>query len=348
MSRIFQILTWFIISLFLYLVFLVYSPFIISIFLGFSMYLLFRPIFNYIKGYFPARKILVSTITTTLVTVFFILPVFYVLTLFIQEILLFVQIVQDFLTYEKITMLEMQVRDFVSLLPINDAIITRVGNELRLYLESLTVNFIQRAPQYLLGLFGYVNHILLSILFLFIFTHYGKEIKKTFFLNIPFAKKTFLLLYIRILSITEALIKGTLLISILHGIFIVILFFTFGLSTPLLYAFLAAIASLIPIVGTMLVWIPAAVYLYLSDGLHVSLWIFIVLSWGGFILIENILKPYLLDKKLHLHPLLLFLSILGGIYQFGILGVVLGPFCITVFVVLWKTFIMQATININE
>jgi predicted PurR-regulated permease PerM len=59
------------------------------------------------------------------------------------------------------------------------------------------------------------------------------------------------------------------------------------------------------------------------------------ISFGSYLILENLVKPSVLDKKLNLHPFLLFLALLGGIKEFGIMGLVIGPVAVTVIVILW-------------
>ena len=75
----------------------------------------------------------------------------------------------------------------------------------------------------------------------------------------------------------------------------------------------------------------------LASGLDVAMVavIYMSLSFTSYLVLENFVKPNILDKKLNLHPFLLFLALLGGIQQFGIVGLVIGPIAITILVILW-------------
>ena len=92
----------------------------------------------------------------------------------------------------------------------------------------------------------------------------------------------------------------------------------------------------------MIIWLPGSIFLYLNGEVWGALFLssLSVLTYLG---LENIIKPLLLDKKLSLHPLFLFLAILGGVAQFGIKGFILGPFVVIAFLIvlefikLWNT-----------
>lgn len=116
-------------------------------------------------------------------------------------------------------------------------------------------------------------------------------------------------------GVTTALIQGTL-----GGL----MFWVLGLPAPLLWGFVMFLLSIVPMLGSFLVWLPAAAILA-SQGEWVKA--VILAAWGAIAigLIDNILYPMLVGKRLHLHPLPIFFSIVGGISVFGAAGLVLGP-----------------------
>ncbi len=92
-------------------------------------------------------------------------------------------------------------------------------------------------------------------------------------------------------------------------------------------------------IGTPIVWIPASLILLLSGQWGKAI-ILAILGLGIISSIDNILRPFLLEGKAGLHPLILFFSIIGGITVFGPLGIILGPISIALFVTilhLYKT-----------
>ena len=136
-------------------------------------------------------------------------------------------------------------------------------------------------------------------------------------------------------AVLDAVVKGNFFVSILQGTMVGIYFWIFGIPTFVLYGSIAAMTALIPIIGTAIVWVPAALYLY-ATGHTTGAVVLSSLSLGTYFLLENLMKPWLLDRKLNLHPLFLFLAILGGIGEFGIKGVILGPFIVTSFLSIWE------------
>ncbi len=97
-----------------------------------------------------------------------------------------------------------------------------------------------------------------------------------------------------------------------------------GISTPIFWAVLIAFFSLVPVVGSALIWVPGALYLGFSG--HWGKGLVVVVICGGVAgLADNIVRPLLLRNRTHLNELLLFLGVLGGLEVFGLLGLVIGP-----------------------
>jgi predicted PurR-regulated permease PerM len=102
------------------------------------------------------------------------------------------------------------------------------------------------------------------------------------------------------------------------------MFWWLGLPAPLLWGAIMALLAIVPVLGAFVVWVPAALYLALSGNWGKAL---ILTAWGGIViaLIDNLLYPVLVGKRLRLHTLPVFIAIVGGIVLFGGAGLILGP-----------------------
>jgi len=133
------------------------------------------------------------------------------------------------------------------------------------------------------------------------------------------------------------LMFGNLFIMILQGLMVGLGLFIAGISTPLLWGTLAAILSLIPVIGTTLIWLPAAVYLYFTGNYAMAVfaasWCF---SW--YLVLENLVKPKIFGDKLNFHPLLFFFLLLGSIQAFNLPGVIIGPIVLSLFYSFWEIY----------
>lgn len=142
----------------------------------------------------------------------------------------------------------------------------------------------------------------------------------------------------RMRQLIRAVLLGNLLVSILQGAAVGIGLWICGINNSVVYGVTAGLFSLIPIIGTAVVWLPAALYLAFFEGSY-GYAIFLA-AWGAlfYLFLENILKPKILDKRLGMHPMFLFLAILGGIAEFGPTGVILGPLIVTLFMTIWSIY----------
>jgi predicted PurR-regulated permease PerM len=121
-----------------------------------------------------------------------------------------------------------------------------------------------------------------------------------------------------------ASVTTSVVIAIVQGIICGGGFAIVGLGSPIFWGVMMGFLSLLPVVGAWPVWIPAAIWLFSTGhpGRAVLL-IIICGALGG--TIDNILRPVLLGGRASLNGLLVFISVLGGIAVFGVLGVILGP-----------------------
>lgn len=121
-----------------------------------------------------------------------------------------------------------------------------------------------------------------------------------------------------------SVVRGSLGVSIVQGLLTMLGFWIFGIPNPVLWGSVAAIASLIPGIGTAVVLIPAILYLYLTGSMLAAggLLVWAILAVG---LIDNFLGPYLVQRGVHVHEFLILLSVVGGLSFFGPIGFLLGP-----------------------
>jgi predicted PurR-regulated permease PerM len=130
---------------------------------------------------------------------------------------------------------------------------------------------------------------------------------------------------------------GSLATALIHGAAGGLVFLFFGLPSPLLWGAVMAFLSLVPVVGTALVWAPLVVYYLLTGAVWkgiILLVVFIVVVGT----VDNVVKPIFIKRGTEIDTLWVFLSVLGGIGVFGFLGLFLGPFLVTLLLVLVEIY----------
>lgn len=135
----------------------------------------------------------------------------------------------------------------------------------------------------------------------------------------------------------SSVIKGSLLIACIQGILTAVGLFIFGVPNPVLWGAVAAISALIPPFGTAPVIVPSIIFLFWS-GMTASAIGLIV--WGTVMvgLIDNLLAPHLMTRGLKVHPFLVLLSVLSGLWFFGPIGFLAGPVLITLLITLFEMY----------
>jgi predicted PurR-regulated permease PerM len=132
----------------------------------------------------------------------------------------------------------------------------------------------------------------------------------------------------RLMSETRDLVIASvgagLLVAAVQGIIGGIAYWALGLQEPVVWAVATAFCSLIPVVGSALVWVPAALWLLLSGDVARGV-ILIVVGVVGIGMVDNVLRPLVLAGRTSASGLVVFLGILGGASAFGFIGLVLGP-----------------------
>ena len=174
-----------------------------------------------------------------------------------------------------------------------------------------------------LGALGTLVGFVLMMFILFFAIRDGKRVADTARALIPVEEKDKARLFEHLGSVTRAMVYGTGVTAVVQGILIGIAFAIVGLPSPLVFGVLAALAALVPMAGTPVIWVPAAIVLAAQGRWGATL--FIVL-WGAFVAtIDNFLRPWLVAGKAEIGALTVFLGVLGGVSAFGPIGVFLGP-----------------------
>lgn len=125
-------------------------------------------------------------------------------------------------------------------------------------------------------------------------------------------------------ELVYASIAAALMIASLQGLAGGVVFALFGIAAPVFWGVIMGFLSLLPLLGAWIVWAPAAIWL-IATGSVVKGLLLIALGAGVVGAIDNVLRPMILSGRTQMNGLLMFISLLGGVSVFGLLGLVLGP-----------------------
>lgn len=138
----------------------------------------------------------------------------------------------------------------------------------------------------------------------------------------------------KFMAVVRATVKGSLLIAGIQGLLGGVAFWALGVNGALLWAVVMAFLSLVPMVGASLVWLPVAVYLFISG----QPWQGLALVAYGVLVIglaDNLLRPMLVGKDAGLPDYVVMITTLGGMAVFGVNGFIIGPTIAAMFIAVW-------------
>lgn len=176
----------------------------------------------------------------------------------------------------------------------------------------------------LMGVVGALVALLLTLFLLFFFLRDGREIAARLIGAMPIREDHKALLEHQLVTVTKAVVLGTLITAVIQGTLVGAGFALAGFPSAVVFGALAAGASLLPIGGTALIWGPGAIVLAAQGRWTAA----ILLAVYGVVIvgmIDNVLKPLFISGKAQISTLPVFFGVMGGLVAFGPIGMFLGP-----------------------
>jgi len=172
---------------------------------------------------------------------------------------------------------------------------------------------------------------------LFFFVRDGDRFLRMAMKVIPLGMGREKFLYERFIVTARSTLKVTLIIGGIQGALGGIVFFVTDVEGALIWGLLMILMAIVPVVGCSIIWAPAGILMLLTG----HIWEGILILAVGFLVIstvDNLLRPILIGKDVEMHPLLIFLSTIGGIILFGFSGFVIGPVITSLLIALWEMY----------
>lgn len=184
--------------------------------------------------------------------------------------------------------------------------------------------------------FGVINFIIM-IFSLYFLLKDGPEFIKQLKEYMPFPESHKDRLAYKVKDMVISTIYGGVTVGIAQGIVGGIAFYFLGISSPIFWGMMIALMSFVPIIGTFAIWGPASIILVIQGQILKGI---VLLLIGTLIIsmIDNILKPLIIGGRTKMHTLIVFFSVLGGIKLFGLIGLIVGPLTVVLFVSILEIF----------
>jgi len=330
------------------LIFFLVKPFLVPFIIAAILAQFFYPVYNFLLKITRNRRGLSSGLICVLIALIIIAPIFFVTTLVVREV---GGIINDFSgNASRISWIVQSINEKLSANPhLSIFKIKTVINQdtVLSFIKSISQNTLAiiQSTYRGVGHFVFVSFIMFFSLFYLLID--GKNILNIIMKFSPLKDRYEALLLQKFVSISRATIKGTSLIAIFQGFIGALLFLATGVSSPVLLGILMTISSLVPTVGSGLIWMPVGIVMIL---LGYSAKGIIILLVGSVVIgtVDNILRQKLIGRDVEMHPLLILFSTLGGLVFFGIAGFVVGPIIMALFLALWEIYFSEFKEQLEE
>lgn len=317
-------------------------PFAGAILWGGLLSIIFSPVYQLMLARIPRWRNTASSATVLLIAILVVLPITLVAAALVQEVSgLVVRIQSGELDLQR------SLSEFRSSLPewatnlltrfeltglpaVRERLSTALTQGWQLIARQ-ALSFGQVTVDFLLGIF-------VMLYLLFYLLRDGNTLLAYVQRAIPLPPKQQQVLASSFTTTVRGVLKGDLVVAVVQGILGGLIFWVLGMGTPVLWGALMAVLSLLPVVGTGLVWVPAAIYLLFTG----SVWKGVVLLIFGTLVIstiDNVLRPLLVGTDVKMPSYVVLLSSLGGIAVFGVNGFVIGPLLAVLFLTAWEMYL---------
>lgn len=322
--------------------------FIVTIVLSGIFSALVQPLYSLLTSWFRGRRHLASLTTVIIIMICILLPLMTLLGLIAAQAIKVGASVKPWLDAQLSTstpfssiLQSMPFHEYIE--PYKETILTKIGE----LVGIVSQHIIAKLSDITLGTVNvlFLGFILLYSMYFLIMD--GQRILGTFLSFLPMEEEDKRRLLNQFTSVTRATIKGVAIIGIIQGTLAGLAFALAGIDGAAFWGAVMTVLSIIPGVGAPIVWIPAVIVLIVEGQplAALGLALFCGLVVGS---VDNLLRPRLVGKDTQLHELLILFGTLGGIYMFGLAGVIIGPIIAALFSTAWKIYGAALKIHPSE
>jgi predicted PurR-regulated permease PerM len=312
--------------------------FLMAIFMAGIFSALAYPIYMRFERWYGGRRVLASLSTLILIVLVVILPLGALMGIVTAQAIKIGQTVTPWVEAQiaqpgEFHKLLSSLPFYDKLAPYSDIIWSKAGE----FIGSISRFLISSLSSATMGAVNLLFMAFVMLYTMFFFFLDGDKLLHKILYYLPLQDQDEQRMLAKFTSVTRATLKGTAVIGILQGGLAGFAFWVVGIPSAVFWGTIMAVLSIIPGVGTALIWGPAAIILaaggsFLKAG---GLAVFCAIVVGS---IDNLLRPILVGKDTQMHELMIFFGTLGGIVMFGVMGIIIGPIVAALFVTIWEIF----------
>ncbi len=313
------------------------SDFLITLLFAAIFSSLMRPLYLRILGVVRKRAGIASGLTLLAFVLLVILPLFGFVGIVANQAVKVTQDVvpwaQENLTRDELNEHIVQLPGYQYVKPYRDAILTKVSG-----VVGGLGNFIfRRASAFTAGTLVFFLNFAIMLYAMFFFFISGPSILNKILYYLPLENRDEKKLVNGFRSMARATIKGLFVIGVVQGALAGLALWVAGVPSALFWGTVMAVLSMVPNIGSALVWLPACVYLYVKGQTVAAVLVFL---WCALVVgsADNVLRPILVGKETEMPELMVFISTVGGLAMMGLSGFILGPLLAVLFLTIWEIY----------
>ncbi|MBS3075184.1 AI-2E family transporter [Candidatus Pacearchaeota archaeon] len=295
---------------------IVIKPIIIPIIYGLLLAYIFSPVYKFLL-----KKLKNKNLTAGIICLGLLIILLGISILIFQH--LFDQIINFYINIQKIDftkIAEQMLPEFIS----SSEISTTVSGYLNNYISTLIETFLKMFKEFIFDLPVIILKLFI-VIFIFFFSLRDGDKAIEFIKSLsPLKKETEDRFFNHLKEITNLVLLGQIVVGIVQGLTAGIGYFIFGVPNALLLTSITMITAIIPIIGAWIIWIPVVIFLFATgnSGAGIGLLIYGIIIVST---IDNIIRFLIVSKRTKLNSVIVLLGMIGGLFTFGFLGLIIGP-----------------------
>lgn len=324
-------------ALLFYLLYVLYQPFLTALIFAVFFATIFYPMYKFFRRIMGGRKRIASIITCLLTLLIIAVPLTFFMTVLLIEAVnasfdIAIKFQSGFFNqyfewwaqgnwfYDQFQLLLPSVQEKLGGNLFNIDVIGKIAQTA----QEVGSNIISVISAIFNNIVMFILGVVVFFFALYYFYKDGDEILDKIMLITPLPKKHDKAIFKKFKEVSLAMLFGIFFTAIIQGTLAGIGYAIVGIENPIFWATATALFSLVPLFGTAIIWVPASLFLLISGNVLGGIGL---LLWGTLIVgtVDNFIRPYLIEGRAPVHPLLTFLAVLGGIFAFGLKGIIYGP-----------------------
>lgn len=308
--------------------FLVFRPYLgLMVFAG-VLAVLMLPVYRKLKGYFRGNATLAALSTVFLTLVLILLPMAFIAGTLVSEAVQLFNSVRGQVDFGDVASTLAKILGPEQAQAVA-AEATRAVRDAATYAQPFVSGLTANIIAVFSNTFSFVLGFFIMLMGMYYLLKDGAVFKQHLLDLSPLTDEDDTTIFDRIIDAIKAVAYGQFVVSIIKGIVGGVAFLALGLPAPVFWGTMIALTNFIPAIGTALVTVPFIVYLFATGQLAKGI-ILCAISVLVIGLVDNFLTPQVIRSRIRVHPMMILLSMLGGLSFFGPMGIFFGPIVLSV------------------